>query len=532
MRGAIAGVAAAAAALGGAELVAGASAQWRSPVLDVGDRVVDLVPPPVKDLAISWFGTSDKVALLVGIAVLLGLFAMAIGVLGERGHRVAGVVGIALFGLVGAVAVLSDRGDRPVSAVIPSLVGAFVGAAALWWITSVRPAARPGVIGTGPSTEVAARDQSSADDTPAGTSPASPASSGSRRAFLVRTAAVGAFAVSAAAAGRWASARFSAATARAALLVPKALRPLAPVPASTGFDVEGLAPFVTPNSDFYRIDTALTIPQVDPATWALTVDGMVDRPLSLTFDDLMARDLVEADITMTCVSNEVGGSLVGNARWLGVPLRELLEEAGVSPDSDQLVGRSVDGYTCGFPVASLADDRDALVAVGMNGELLPLRHGFPARLVVAGLYGYVSATKWLSSIELTRFDAFDQYWVPRGYAAVAPIKASSRIDTPKGLARVSPGPVPIAGVAWAQPVGVEAVQVRIDDGPWQPAELAEELSGATWRQWKYLWDAVPGRHTITVRGIDRDGAIQSAERSEPLPDGSSGHHQIVVLVSD
>lgn len=287
----------------------------------------------------------------------------------------------------------------------------------------------------------------------------------------------------------------------------------------------------TPNDEFYRIDTALTVPQVPAETWQLDITGMVDRPLRLDYDDLLGRQIVERDITLTCVSNTVGGELIGTARWLGVRLDDLLAEAGIDPAADQVVGRSVDGYTCGFPVAAL-DGRDAMVAVGMNGEPLPLEHGFPARLIVPGIYGYASATKWLTEIELTTFDRFDHYWVPRGYAAQAPIKIQSRIDTPRGLDRIAPGPFAIAGVAWAQPVGVEAVEVSIDDGPWQPADLGDPVNDSTWRQWRLAWDATPGRHTVSVRAIDRNGAIQTADRSEPLPDGATGHHTVVVLVDE
>jgi DMSO/TMAO reductase YedYZ molybdopterin-dependent catalytic subunit len=505
-------------ALGVAELVTAISSSFRSPVVDVGDRVIDLVPPAVKDLAIEWFGTADKIALLVGIAVVLAIYAAVVGVVAVRGHLRAGLVGTVLFGVVGAVAALSSRDERSVLAVLPSLIGAAAGCAAL--VLLVRRAAP-------------AADRTDADDEGAATDPDQEREllAGSRRAFLGAAGALGAAGVGAAATGRWLSGRFSAAASRAATMLPRALRPLPPIPESVEVGVEGITPFATPNADFYRIDTALTVPQVDVESWRLRIDGMVGQPLELTFDELMEREVVEADITMTCVSNEVGGGLVGNARWLGVRLDDLLDEAGIDADADQVVGRSVDGYTCGFPTAAL-DGRDALVAVGMNGEPLPLRHGFPARLIVPGLYGYVSATKWLRQIELTRFDRFDHYWVPRGYAVEAPIKTASRIDTPRGLARIPAGRTPIAGVAWAQTRGITKVEVRVDDGDWQPAELGEQLNEDVWRQWVLRWDATPGRHTVTVRATDGTGAIQTEERSEPLPDGSSGLHQIVVLVDD
>jgi DMSO/TMAO reductase YedYZ molybdopterin-dependent catalytic subunit len=320
-----------------------------------------------------------------------------------------------------------------------------------------------------------------------------------------------------------------AAASRRNLTLPGATAPLPAAAQSIEAGVTGVSPFFTPNSAFYRIDTAITVPQVDLQHWNLKIDGMVDRPTVLRFDDLVNRELVESDITLTCVSNEVGGNLMGTARWLGVRLDRLLEEVGVDPAADQVVGRSVDGYTCGFPVEAL-DGRDALIAIGMNGEPLPVAHGFPARLIVPGLYGYVSATKWLNHIELTRFDQFDQYWVKRGWVDDAPIKVQSRIDTPRGLATVDPGIVAIAGVAWAQTRGISAVEVRIDDGRWLPARLADELNDVTWRQWLFSWNATSGRHSISVRATERGGPIQTDERSEPFPSGATGQHTIIVIV--
>jgi hypothetical protein len=261
---------------------------------------------------------------------------------------------------------------------------------------------------------------------------------------------------------------------------------------------------------------------------------MVDEELSFTFDDLLGRTVVEHDITLTCVSNTPGGELVGNARWLGVRLDELLAEAGVQPGADQLVGRSIDGYTCGFPLEAATDGRNAMVAFGMNGEPLPLAHGFPARLIVPGLYGYVSATKWLVEIEVTRFDEFDQYWVPRGYADRAPVKLMSRIDSVDGLGtltRNADGTAAIGGVAWAQTRGISDVEVQLDDGDWLSADLGDALNDDTWRQWAFRWTpATTGRTSIRCRATDGDGVIQTDARSEPLPDGASGHHQIVVFV--
>ncbi|MDQ3470518.1 MAG: molybdopterin-dependent oxidoreductase, partial [Actinomycetota bacterium] len=282
--------------------------------------------------------------------------------------------------------------------------------------------------------------------------------------------------------------------------------------------------------DFYRIDTALVAPQLPTADYALRIFGMVDNEIELSYEELLEREMIEVDVTLTCVSNEIGGRLVGNARWLGTRLDDLLAEAGVQSGADQVVGRSVDGFECGFPVSVATDGRDALVAVGMNGEPLPIEHGFPVRLVVPGLYGYVSATKWLTEIELTTFADFDHYWLKRGWAQEAPIKLMSRIDTPRGLSTVPAGTVAVAGVAWEQTVGIEGVEVQIDDGEWQPAELGEAPSDDTWVQWVLRWEAEAGRHNVRVRAIDKNGDIQTDERAEPIPDGASGHHQIVVIV--
>ncbi|HEU5113525.1 MAG TPA: sulfite oxidase, partial [Acidimicrobiia bacterium] len=309
-------------------------------------------------------------------------------------------------------------------------------------------------------------------------------------------------------------------------------RPLTPLSPGTDLRVPGLSPFITPNDEFYRIDTALSVPRVNVEEFSLRIFGMVDRELTLSYADLAARPQIESDITLTCVSNEVGGQLVGNARWQGIRLDALLEEAGVRPGADQVVGRSVDNYTCGFPVAAATDGRDAMIAIGMNGEPLPLVHGFPARLVVPGLYGYVSATKWLKEIEITTFQSFDHYWARREWSAQAPIKTQSRIDTPGPLDNVPAGPGTIAGVAWAQTRGIVKVEVKIDDGPWQVAQLADEVANTTWRQWRLRWDVTPGRHTITCRATDATGELQAEKRATPMPDGATGWHSIVVLGGD
>ena len=507
----LAGVVASGLALGVAELVASFSRSWISPVTSVGNWVIDNVPSSVKQLAIEWFGENDKVALQVGIGVLLALYAAVMGWIVLRRSPWTGLAGIGLFGIVGAVAALRDGGG--VTSVLPSITGT-VAAGGLLWLLHERLSLptgadaydrQPGSVGT---IELA------------------------RRNFITRSGLI--LAGSAAAAGGLytfgQSRRYSAASSRQDVRLPRPSSAAPPIPEGVSFDVDGITPFTTSNRTFYRVDTAIDIPQIPADQYQLKITGYVDEELTFSFSELLDRQLVERDITIACVSNQVGGSLVGTATWLGTPLQPILEEAGVQSKADQVVGRSDDGYTCGFPVEVAMEGRDAMVVVGMNGEPLPLAHGFPVRLVVPGLYGYVSATKWLTEIELSRFDEFDHYWRRRNWAARAPIKTMSRIDTPKGLARVS-GKVTVAGVAWAQTRGIQRVEVMIDDGDWQQADLAEARNDVTWRQWKFDWEpGGEGRHSITVRATDGDGAIQTADRLEPIPDGATGHHQIVVLV--
>jgi DMSO/TMAO reductase YedYZ molybdopterin-dependent catalytic subunit len=314
--------------------------------------------------------------------------------------------------------------------------------------------------------------------------------------------------------------------------------PTAPIPASlpggadiatTDLTTAGLTPVVVPNAKFYRIDTAFIPPTVDREGWRLKVRGLVDREVELTYDELVALPIIEQFVTIACVSNEVGGNLVGNARWTGVALRDVLDMAGVQASADQLVGTSIDGFTAGMPVEWVMDaSRMPMIAVGMNGEPLPREHGYPARLIVPGLYGYVSATKWLTELELTRFDAFEAFWIPRGWAVRAPVLTQSRIDVPQSGARVTAGRTPVAGVAWAPDRGIQGVEIRIDEGEWVRAKLSAPISKATWVQWLYDWDATPGSHRIEVRATDGTGEVQTDSRSAPAPDGARGHHRIQV----
>jgi DMSO/TMAO reductase YedYZ molybdopterin-dependent catalytic subunit len=345
-----------------------------------------------------------------------------------------------------------------------------------------------------------------------------------RRAFVTAAALVAAGTVAAAGGAAVLGRSGAGARARDAVRLPAAADPAPPLPA-------GLGPgFVTTNADFYRVDTALTVPRVDLDSWRLTIGGLADAPVELSFADLLARPLVERVVTLNCVSNEVGGPYIGTARWLGVPLAPLLRDVGVQAGADQLLARSVDGMTIGTPLAAVLDGREALLCVGMNGEPLPLEHGFPVRMLTPGLYGYVGACKWLRELELTAFDAVDAYWTARGWSPQGPVKTASRIDVPAPFTQLTGGTVPVAGVAWAQGRGIAAVEVQVDDEPWQRAALSPVPSVDTWVQWRYDWAATPGGHALRVRATDGTGAVQPEQRATPFPDGATGWHTISVSV--
>ncbi|MFF8840714.1 molybdopterin-dependent oxidoreductase [Streptomyces sp. NPDC015130] len=511
--GALAGLLAAFTALAVAELVAGLVRPAAGPVTVVGGAVIDRTPAGVKDFAIRTFGENDKIVLQLGILAVLALIAVGLGILALPRRR-AGAAGVLLFGIVGAAAALSRPDSTGTGDALPSIIGAVAGALTLYVLAT------------------------KAVSVPAGADSQGGPGAWSRRGFLAAAGVTAVAATSAGALGRYFTGRQGqgAVASRESLVLPKPAYPAPAVPAGVQLKVSGITAFTTPNSDFYRVDTALTVPKVDAGTWRLRIHGKgVSRPRAYTLDQLLARPLIERDITLTCVSNEVGGPYIGNARWLGVPLAPLLEEAGVRPPSkggraDQLVARSVDGMTLGSPVEDLMDGRDAILAVGMNGEPLPFDHGFPVRMLVPGLYGYVSACKWIEDIELTTFDAYDPYWVKRKWARRAPIKTQARIDTPKPFARPAAGTVIVAGVAWAQRRGITRVQIRVDDGPWQDADLAAQAGVDTWRQWSYRWNATPGGHNLTVRATDGTGQVQTEQRTRTIPDGASGWHSVFVTV--
>lgn len=524
--GLVVGLPVAALTVGAAELAAGLLGT-DGPVVAVGDAVVDHSPALLTDFARDAFGVHQKTVLLAGIGAVLAVAAAGLGTLAVR-RPLLGQLGLMLFAGLGVLAVLVRRVDG-VAAALPVLIGLAAGSLGLYLLLRMLPApqgtAGREVEGPGAESGVAAFEPAEPDSA----SEAGPAESADprqslaeRRGFLLTGAGVLTAAAVAGTAGLRLGGEGGAAAAREGLALPAAAEPLPPLPGGAELGVPGLAPFQTPIRDFYRIDTALSVPRVEPRQWSLRVHGMVERPVEIDFDTLLRRGLQEADITLLCVSNEVGGDLVGNTRWLGVPLAPLLREAGVHSGADQILSTSTDGWTCGTPTEAVLDGRDALLAVAMDGEPLPLRHGFPVRMVVPGLYGFVGATKWVTDIELTRFADAQAYWTRRGWAEQAPVKTMSRIDVPGSSERVSAGETVVAGVAWAQRRGIDAVEVRLDGGEWQQAELAQTPGIDTWRQWVAEFDLEPGDHTIEARATDADGHTQTAQRVDPLPDGATG----------
>jgi DMSO/TMAO reductase YedYZ molybdopterin-dependent catalytic subunit len=498
---ALSGLVAGGLGLGFAELVAGLLPGAASPVLAIGSLLIALQPPNAKQFVVDLFGTNDK--LVLSLVVLAGALVLSalLGLLARRrmGWAQAGFVAL------GVLALFAAARDPLFDLVLSGLAGIISVAISTFTLPRLLRLA------ASHSAEPRMLDFD-------------------RRRFLGSSVALAGAALGSGVIGR--VLLENRATASAAVPgVPNASATAAPLPTGAELSVDGITPLVVRNPDFYRIDTSLLTPRLDVADWRLTVDGMVDRPFTIDYAQLLAMPLVESYVTIACVSNEVGGNLVGNALWRGVRLRELLERAGIQDGATQVVGRSFDGWTAGFPTAWLdPPDREALVAVAMNGEPLPPEHGYPARLIVPGLYGYVSATKWLTNIQLTTLEDFDGYWVPLGWAKEAPILTQSRIDVPRGGASLAAGPQPIAGVAWAVDRGVSAVEVQVDDGAWEPAELSTPISDATWVQWVHRWEATAGEHTLRVRATDGNGEVQTDRVTRPPPDGARGHHTIRVTV--
>ena len=507
---ALVAVVAAMVTLGAAEVVALFVSPASSPLAAVGSFVIDIVPPWVKDAAIALFGTGDKVALLVGLGLMLLVLAALVGVL-ELRRPPFGAIALAIIGLI-ALTTAVTRAEATALWGLPTAVGTALGVLVLRlgmrrlrsWIAV-------------PDTQPMQRSLS-------------------RRGFIgFASASAGAALVAGVAARMVNGASTAVNTVRAALKLPVPAVAAPPIPAGSSFDIDGLAPLVTPNLDFYRIDTAIVVPVVRAAGWKLRIVGEVENEIEITFEELLALPMIETYVTLTCVSNEVGGGLIGNAKWMGYPIRELLARAKPKAGADMVLSRSVDGFTAGTPLSVLMEeDRDSILAVSMNGEALPLEHGFPVRMVVPGLYGYVSATKWVTELKLTSFAKETAYWTDRGWSAKGPIKLSSRIDVPGYAAIVPREPLTLAGVAWAQHTGVSAVEFRIDkQGEWMPATLAEAISDDTWVQWTAQWTPTEAKvYAIEVRATDANGTTQGGVWEQPAPNGSEGWHTITIEVRE
>jgi DMSO/TMAO reductase YedYZ molybdopterin-dependent catalytic subunit len=503
----LAGVVAGLAGLGVAGLAAWLIAPAGSPVPAVGELIIELLPAPLVNFGKEVLGFADKPVLLAiivaGVLIICGLAGEL-----ELRRRFAGASLFAVVAIIGLIGV-SAQPEATINAYIPTIIGLLLGYMILSGLIRSLQQWRP------PDAVVREGEAGSA----------------ARRRFLAGTILVGAGSVAAAVTGQLlASASSAVDTAREKLKLPPATKPTPGPPPGADLHIEGLTPYVTSNDDFYRIDTALQVPMIDPAAWTLRITGMVQNPIQINYAELTAKPLVEHLTTLTCVSNEVGGDLAGNALWLGYPIRELLAEAKPLAGADMVLSESHDGWTASTPLSALTDpNREAILAIGMNGQPLPIEHGFPVRMVVPGLYGYVSATKWVTSLRVTTYAEDQAYWTPLGWSPHGPIKLASRIDVPR-KSTIDSGTVVVAGVAWAQHTGISAVEVQVDQSAWQRAQLAETSGPDTWRQWRFEWPATSGTHTLTVRATDANGMIQIAEVAPPAPDGATGYHSIKVKV--
>jgi DMSO/TMAO reductase YedYZ molybdopterin-dependent catalytic subunit len=537
----LAGLLAGAVAVGVGQLVAGVVAPASSPVVAVGEASIDSTPPPVKNFAINSFGSNDKTVLVAGILVVLALFAALIGKWAARRLR-NGMLGLAAFTVIGVAAALTRPTAAP-SWAAATLVGGAAAALTLWRLVLriPEPVSQPGTAlpGPPPGTTLPGRPPPGTPATPQRRyqpgPPARPATPSTpapqRRSFLVASGVAAGTATVAYLGGRLLGESATVTQAQKSLRVPAPTHPAPPLPVGSDLRIPGLSSFITPNSSFYRVDTAIVLPEIAPTTWQLRIHGMVAREITLTFDDLIRRPLTAEYITLTCVSNPVAGPYVGNALWLGASLASLLRQAGVRAGANQLLCTSQDGFTSGTPLQTVMDGRDAMLALAMNGTALPVEHGFPVRMVVPGLYGYVSACKWITDIEVTTYQSNVAYWAQRGWDAQAPIKTESRIDVPTGNNPLKPGRTPVAGVAWAQHKGIDAVEVRVDKGPWEQAKLAAVPDIDCWRQWVWDWDATPGVHVIEARATDATGYTQTALQAPPEPNGASGYPGLSVNVT-
>ncbi|MBT8159674.1 MULTISPECIES: molybdopterin-dependent oxidoreductase [Arthrobacter] len=512
---ALAGVVSAAVVLSVAELIGAFFTSRATPLFALGSTFIDFTPPWMKDFAVTTFGTNDKAALFAGMGLTIAVLACVLGVVAYRNWAL-GVLGVLFMGAVIVACVVTRAGVGSADA-IPSVLGTLAGLVVLrrlvvlLWRLKARPEAPAG-------TDADPNNQGQSVGT-------------SRRRFFAAAGITAVAAAVTAAGGRLLSAaRSNVSQARQALRLPSPAKAAAPVPPGVQSSVPGVTPWLTPNNAFYRIDTALSVPEINVNDWKLRVHGMVEQEVTLTFEDLLDAGLIESHITLTCVSNPVGGDLVGNATWLGLPLRDVLARAKPTGGADMVLSTSVDGFSASTPLEVLQDGRDAMLAIGMNGEPLPLEHGYPVRMVVPGLYGFVSATKWVVDLEVTRFADNKAYWTTRGWSEHGPIKTMARVEVPKSFAKVPAGKVAVGGTAWAQTRGISKVEIQIDNGPWAEATLSAEASTLTWRQWSYEWDATPGPHYIKVRATDGTGQLQTEQRADPVPDGASGWQSVMVTV--
>ena len=525
---ALSGMVGAALALASGELVASLTNKTTSLVLGVGEFIVDVTPGDVVRTSIETLGNSQKIVLLSAITIISILFGGGLGLL-SRKHSDLSYLLFILFGIFGGWTLNRDPLTSTTAALSLSATATLIGLSAFVFLNNIL-------------------------DQPINTSFEDPKNRyADRRQFLSWATGISVAAGTMTGTGRFLLKDDTIQNIRENIVLPDieektgllksdTTTPDSPFPATTTLpdekdfftfsemnEIEGISPYITSNKDFYRIDTALRVPTIEPADWSLTLDGLVENPYVLSYDEILGMDLVKKDVTLTCVSNEIGGPLVGNAVWSGVPLSEIISKSKPLPEAQQVMCHSVDGFTAGFPIENIFDGRTALLAVGMNGRPLPVIHGFPARLVVAGLYGYVSAVKWIKRIEICTWDGNDGYWIPRGWSKKAPIKISSRIDVPRER-KINSGINAVAGVAWAPLSGVKTVEVSFDSGPWQECNLGVSLSGESWSQWAYKWDAKPGNYEIKVRATDSNGVIQSSNLASPAPNGAEGYDQISVRV--
>lgn len=506
-RAGVAGVVASAGGVAVSELLSGYFHLRLSPVEAVAEAIIGLTPGSVIEFVISHLGHNDKPLVLAGTLAGLAVVSFGAGVLARRSRAAAEAV----FAVMGVVLLVAVRARLPAgdTRYLPALVGVATAMLLLSALTS--------------------RAASASSATTPGRLSTPEARASSRRSFLRLAAGVAGGALAVGAFGRvLAHGREKVEAARTALATR--FRSV-PAPAGVSVGVAGVAPWVTSAADFYRIDTSLSVPLITPSDWQLRIHGAVDKEITLGYDELLARGLTQAWLTLCCVSNPVGGNLISNAYWAGVRIAPLLAEARPHAGADAVLSRSVDGWTAGTPLGALTDDRNAMFAVAMNGQPLTPEHGFPVRMVVPGLYGYVSATKWVVDLEVTSFSSFSAFWSQRGWSPQGPVKTESRIDVPRKGADVSAGTVMVAGIAWAQHRGITKVELQVDDGVWAPARLAADPTIDTWRQWSYAWTATPGSHTLRVRATDGTGAAQTAEVADVVPDGASGWDTVRVTVS-